>query len=98
MAGSPIACLTDGSHSIEPGRSRVQACQSSYLVECGLLSCELLIGIETTKISQGHEYRARLAGTLDDDTLPGRGLVQQVPEVLADIQGADRSHVAIIAP
>lgn len=49
------------------------------------------------EIAQRHERRDRLAGALDDQPLPGGGLVKELAEVLPDVKRRNRSHSDIIA-
>jgi hypothetical protein len=57
----------------------------------------LSLGIDRGEVGQGYERGDRLAGALDDEPLPGGGLVDELAELLPDLERGHGSHSTIIA-
>jgi hypothetical protein len=53
-------------------------------------------GVHRLKVPQRHDRGHRHARPFHDEPLTGRGLVQDLPEPGANVEGTDRSHGAMI--
>ena len=55
------------------------------------------VRVQVLQVRERDDGRDRLAGPLHDEPLAGGGLVQDMPEPGANVQGADGLHDPIIA-
>ena len=56
------------------------------------------VGIQVIDVREGHDRGDGQATPFHDEALAGRGLVEDLAEAGADVEGADRSHGTIIGP
>jgi len=92
-----IATLVANDRCRIDGYAGLAASDSADVVERCQASGTTSVRIEQGKIPERDQRRDGLPGSLDDDPLPGRGLVDDLAEPTADVEGADGSHSAIIA-
>lgn len=94
----PLAPLfPDDCGSVESSIKRPLPCQPHDVGYRLLAPANASLSIQLRQVGQRNDGSDRLAGTLDDQSLPGSGLVYQLTEVLPYVECGDRSHSAIIA-
>ena len=97
-ASTTIALRADRGHGIEAGGHRGASCELADVLERREPALASGLRIRQVQIAERHERGDRLAGSLDDQPLPGRRFVDQLAEAPANFERRHGSHSAIIAP
>ena len=71
--------------------------ESLVIVLMVALAVEVTVGVVFRYVRQRHKRCHRLAAALDDQALPGGGLIQECAELLPDVERGHGSHSTIIA-